>query len=313
MRWGRERETQGRATRRLVAFLLAAGLGGVGPVWAEAGSTGGGQTAGNDPLTLAAGTKIEVIVVRAIPARTTKAGDPVYAQTDYPVLDGDRVAIPAGTWVQGRMEAVTPPSRKKDQAQLDVLFTQIIFANGYVVPLPEAPLGSPLPADATEMRVTIQASVANDLLLDNGAPMEMALAAPVTLDAGQVAQAIPMTHAPQPGSLKSATTCRPTPGSPGIPGSPGTPDTVIPGNPGTPDTVIPGGPGMPDTVIPGTPATPDTVIPGTPGDPGTPGTPGTVCPPAPIVLSSVPVPQATGSGTNAGANPAPPSGTAAPH
>jgi hypothetical protein len=49
---------------------------------------------------------------------------------------------------------------------------------------------------------------------------------------------------------------------------------------------IPGAPGMPSTTIPGTPATPPTVIPGTPG---TTGFPGIVCPPAPIVVSSVPL------------------------
>jgi len=311
MWWGSELETRRRAARGLVAFLSVAALLGAGQVCAQAG--GGGQAAdANDPLTLAAGTKIEVIVVRPVPARTTKAGDAVYAQTDYPVLVGDRVAIPAGTWVQGRIVAVTPPSRRKDQAQLDVLFTKIIFADGYVVPLPDAGSDAAAPADATEMRVTIQTSTANDLLLDNGAQMEMALAAPVTLDAEQVTRAIPLTKAPQPGSLKSATLCRPTPGSPGMPSTPGTPDTVIPGTPGTPDTVIPGGPGMPDTVIPGTPATPDTVIPGTPGDPGTPGIPGTVCPPPPIVLSSVPVPRAPGLGANP--RPAPGgSSSTAPH
>jgi hypothetical protein len=74
--------------------------------------------------------------------------------------------------------------------------------------------------------------------------------------------------------FKSATLCRP------IPGTPGSPDTVIPGTPGTPPTVIPGGPGMPDTVIPGIPGTPSTTI------PGSPGTPGTVCPGPPVVTSN---------------------------
>lgn len=309
MRWGSERATGRRATSGLVAFLLAAIAAGT-----QTGS--GAETAkARDPLTLAAGTRIEIVVIRALPARTAKAGDALYGQTDYPVVVAGRIAIPAGTWVQGRVEALQAPARRKHSAHIDILFTKIIFANGYVVALPEAPPGAPLPVDATEMRVTIQASPANDLLLDNGAPVEMALAAPLTLDAEQVAQAIPMTRAPLPGSLKSATLCRPTPGSPGMPGSAGTPDTVIPGNAGTPDTVIPGGPGMPDTVIPGTPATPDTVIPGTPGDPGTPGTPGTVCPPAPIVLSSLPVPRPPGAGsaTHTGANPPPAPAVPAPH
>jgi len=90
----------------------------------------------------------------------------------------------------------------------------------------------------------------------------MTIASPLALNAKLVANAIPLSRAPQPGQFKSATLCRPTQG---YPGSPGTSDTVIPGTPGTPSTTIPGMPGTPDT-------------------------PGTVCPAAPVVLSSVPIP-----------------------
>lgn len=304
MRWGWRQERRRRATRGLVAFLLAGLLGWAGVAGAETDFPQAQTPDAAGTLTLAAGTKIEVAVVRPLPAKTTKVGDLLYAQTNYPVTLGDRIAIPAGTWVEGRLESMTPPSRRRNQAQLGVLFTTIIFADGYVVALPDTTPGAALPPDATEMQVTIQVSTANDLLLDNGAQIEIALAAPLSLNADQVTAAIPLTYAPEPRSFKSATMCRPTPGTPG---SPGTPDTVIPGTPGTPDTVIPGGPGMPDTVIPGTPATPDTVIPGTPG---TSGFAGTVCPPPPVVVSSILVARAARA--NGGANPAS-TGSTAPH
>jgi hypothetical protein len=110
----------------------------------------------------------------------------------------------------------------------------------------------------------------------------MKLAAPLTLDAAQVASAIPVTRALTPGQFKTATLCRNVPATAGWGGMPG---TVIPGSAGTPSVTIPGGPGMPDTVIPGTPATPDTVIPGAPGSPGTPAY---YCPAPPMVISSSP-------------------------
>jgi hypothetical protein len=133
------------------------------------------------------------------------------------------------------------------------------------------------------MNLTIDVSASSDLLLDNGAQFDVTLAAPLSLNSKQLADAIVVSHPVDLGQFKSATQCRPTPGTPG---SPGTPDTVIPGSPGTPDTTVPGGPGMPDIVIPGTPPTPPTVI---PGSPGTPGFAGQACPRAPIVISSVPV------------------------
>ena len=275
-----------RVAAAVAAFVLwAAGLG----VTAEC------QEASR--ISLPAGTKIGLAVTAPVWVRTTKAGDPLYAIVDFPVAVAGRVAIPAGTYVQGTIKAVTDPTRKSGRAEVDALFTKIIFANGYTIALsnsdasvvvaaPVAPDGSAsnLPsAVETAAKLTIKVTIVNDLLLDNGTQFEMTLATSLTLDADQVASALPLSRGPVPGSFKSATLCRPTEGSPG---TPGTSDTVIPGSPGTPDITIPGGPGMPDTVIPGTPATPPTVI---PGSPGIPDTPGTTCPAAPVVTSSEPL------------------------
>jgi hypothetical protein len=239
-------------------------------------------------ITIPAGTKIELVVTRPEWAQSAKDGDTVYAQTSFPTIAGNGMAIPAGTYVEGTIESVTLPTRKFDRAEIQVLFTKIVFADGYIVGLPgganamQTPATNPAPGE-TLIAITIQVTPANDLLLDNGAEVEMTLAAPLQLDAKQIVQSIPLSRLPQPGQLKSATLCRNIPGSPG---TPGTPDTVIPGSPGTPDITIPGGPGMPDTIIPGTPATPDTVI---PGSPGTSGTPDYICPAKPLVISSTPV------------------------
>lgn len=239
-------------------------------------------------ITVAFGTKIELVLTRPVWAISAKTGDQVYAETSFPIVTGKGVVIPAGTFVQGTIEGVTRPAGRTSHAEIDVLFTKMVFANGYVVSLP-GDIGATVIGSAggsaqsalgeTLIAITVQVTRANDLLLDNGAAIEMTLGGPLTLDAKQVARAALMSRAPQPLLLPSATQCRFIPGTPG---TPGTPDTVIPGSSGTPDTVIPGGPGMPDTVIPGSPATPDTVI---SGSPGTPGTPDYYCPPRPMVVS----------------------------
>ncbi|MGA2752975.1 MAG: hypothetical protein ABSE53_04345 [Terracidiphilus sp.] len=245
-------------------------------------------------ITIPAGTRIELVVTRPEWAQSAKDGDTVYAQTSFPTIAGNSMAIPAGTYVEGTIKSVTRPTHKFDRAEIQVLFTKIVFANGYTVELPGATSAMQAPAvpatsetppapGETLIAITIQVTTANDLLLDNGAEVEMTLGAPLQLDAKQVAQSIPLSRLPQPGQLKSATQCRDIPGSPG---TPGTPDTVIPGTPGTPDITISQGPDLPDIVIPGTPATPDTVI---PGMPGTPDDPGYVCPAKPLVISSTPV------------------------
>lgn len=235
-------------------------------------------------ITLASGTKMELAVVAPVWMKTAKAGDPLYLQTTFPVIASGNVAVPAGSYVQGTILNVKRPSRFNGHGEVDVLFKAIIYASGYAVILPEAPTpGAANATPPTAAKLTVQVSAANDLLLDNGTQFEMTLAAPLDLDAAQVTEAQTQARPIVPGTLRSATRCRPTSGTPG---TPGTSDTVIPGTPGTPSTTIPGGPGMPDITIPGTPATPDTVI---PGSPGTPGFAGTSCPAPPMVTASEPL------------------------
>lgn len=245
------------------------------------------------------GTTVSLMLTSPILAKTAKGGDSVYAQAVFPVAVNNQMAIPPGTYVQGQIDTLTRPGWLSPHAQFQIHFTKIIFANGYTVELagpqnvitgqpPAQPAsaasGTPLaPADdviAAVANAYVQISSASDVLLDNGSQIEMVLQVPLQLNAANVAAALRLSNPALLAHLKSATLCRP------IPGTPGTPGTVIPGTPGTPGTpptVIPGGPGMPDTVIPGTPATPgtpDTIM------PGTPGTPGVSCPSPPVVISN---------------------------
>ncbi len=249
---------------------------------APATATKAASTAAGPGIVLPAGTEVALVITRPVQAKGVKPQDAIYAQTTFPVIASSGMAIPPGTYVEGTIVSVTKPTRRVGRAVLRIQFTEIIFANGYTVSLPGAGAAAAQNTQDT-MDVTVQASTANDLLLDNGAQMEMTLQSALRLSARRIAAAIPLSRAVLPGQLLSATMCRPTEGYPGTPGTPGTPDTVIPG---TPDTVIPGANGMPDTVIPGIPAS---TIPGTPGTPGTPDMPGTSCPAAPLVISSVPV------------------------
>ena len=247
-------------------------------------------------ITVPVGTKVALTLTSPLWAKSVKPGDSIYLATSFPVAVENRMAIPPGTYVEGKIDALTRPSFFSPHALFQLHFTKLIFANGYTVPLPEfiksagaasqvgnasAPAlqafkettpGLPPDMEAAVARVYVEVTYRNDVLLDNGAPVEMLLQSPLTLDANAVAAAVSRSKPLLFGPTKSSSRCVPTPGTPG---TPGTSDTVVPGSPGTPPTVIPGAPGTPDIVIPGTPATPPTIIPGTPG---TAGTPGTTCP-----------------------------------
>lgn len=232
-------------------------------------------------IVVPAGTVVPVAITQAVWAKTAKAGDRIYAETAFPVAVNNQMAIPAGTYVQGQIDSLSRPRPFSPHAQFQIHFTQLVFANGYVAAF-SVPANLQDAAQSTQPNDVLPAvsepyvdvSYSNDILLDNGTQMEMVLQLPLALDRAQVANAVRSSNPLQPAATKSATLCRPTPGTPG------TSDTVIPGTSGTPDTVIPGGPGQPDIVIPGIPATPDTVI------PGTAGTPGTSCPGPPVIASS---------------------------
>jgi hypothetical protein len=91
-----------------------------------------------DTWLVPSGTKIPVVLKHAISTKSAKPGDPIYAQTTFPVVIDERVMIPAGTYVQGTIASVTRPGRVKGRAELLFHFTTLIYPNGYTVLLPGA-------------------------------------------------------------------------------------------------------------------------------------------------------------------------------
>ena len=89
------------------------------------------------------GTKIPLRLMQGITSKTAKEGDPVYAQTSFPVTQNNRIVIPEGTYVQGVVLRVVRPGRVKGRAELQMSFTSMIFPNGYTVLLPGAVEGVP--------------------------------------------------------------------------------------------------------------------------------------------------------------------------
>ncbi len=193
-----------RLTRFLSFLILLSALAWVCRVAGVAAASQSGSSqassAGATPsITLPPGTRVELAIIVPVWSQKARVGDPMYTQTYFPVATGGSVAIPAGTWVQGRIESIKLPTRKVRRAELQVLFTKIIFANGYTLSLPAPPnqtinAAQQATADGsavTAAAITVEATSSNDLLLDNGAQIEMTLAAPLTLDTTQIASAIP--------------------------------------------------------------------------------------------------------------------------
>jgi hypothetical protein len=93
-------------------------------------------------VTLPAGTRFALVLTNPVSSKTMRRGDVVFAQTTAPVTVGDHVLIPAGTFVQGKIDKLT---RDGARAQMLMNSASLVFPDGYV-----ANIAGPLNVDSEE-------------------------------------------------------------------------------------------------------------------------------------------------------------------
>lgn len=93
-------------------------------------------TAAPVKIIIPSGTKVPLSLKQAISTRNAQEGDPVYCETTFPFVIDERIVIPAGTYIQGKISRVQRPGRIKGRAELLMHFTSMIYPNGYTVMLP---------------------------------------------------------------------------------------------------------------------------------------------------------------------------------
>jgi len=86
-------------------------------------------------LTIPVGTQIPLTLKQAISTKTAKNGDPVYAEVAFPYVVDERIVIPTGTYIQGKVERVQRGGHVKGRAEVLIHFTSMIYPNGYTVML----------------------------------------------------------------------------------------------------------------------------------------------------------------------------------
>jgi hypothetical protein len=87
-------------------------------------------------VVIPAGTKVPLSLAQAISTKNAREGDPVYAQTTFPFVVNERILIPAGTYIQGKISRVERAGHAKKRAELLIHFTSMIYPSGYTVMLP---------------------------------------------------------------------------------------------------------------------------------------------------------------------------------
>ncbi len=94
-------------------------------------------------VVIPAGTKIPLLLKQAISTKNAREGDAVYAETAFPFVVNDRILIPAGTYIQGKIMHAEPAGRSKKRAEILIHFTSMIYPTGYTVMLPASVENTP--------------------------------------------------------------------------------------------------------------------------------------------------------------------------
>lgn len=134
-----------------VKYAACCGLLGLTAAWAQTPKAETQAAPTSTRVSVPAGTKVPVMLKHAISTKSAKPGDPVYAETSFPVVVNERVLIPAGTYVQGRISKVERAGRVKGRAEVLIHFSTLIYPSGYTVILPGAIEGVP-GAERTNMK-----------------------------------------------------------------------------------------------------------------------------------------------------------------
>jgi hypothetical protein len=86
-------------------------------------------------VTIPAGTRVLMVLKSPLHTTSGTAGSGLYLETLYPIVQGNRVVIPAHTQVQGVVEANKRPGHINRVSEFRFRFTTLIFPNNAVAPI----------------------------------------------------------------------------------------------------------------------------------------------------------------------------------
>ena len=94
---------------------------------------------GSDQVAVPTGTRLPLMLRNGINTRTAKAGDSVYFETAYPIAQNNRIVIPMGSFVRGKILESKRPGLIKGRGKFRMVLEQMTFPNGYTVSLGATP------------------------------------------------------------------------------------------------------------------------------------------------------------------------------
>jgi len=80
--------------------------------------------------TIESGTRIPLALISSVSSKSSSPGDRIYLETAFPIVNGNHIVIPTGSYVTGTVTEVKRPGRVKGRGQLFVRFDSITLPNG---------------------------------------------------------------------------------------------------------------------------------------------------------------------------------------
>jgi hypothetical protein len=87
------------------------------------------------PVVVPAGTVIPIKLTSRISSKHAQDGDGIYGTTSFPITVNNKIVIPEGSHVKGKITEVKRPGRVKGKAELALNFQTIVLPSGITLPI----------------------------------------------------------------------------------------------------------------------------------------------------------------------------------
>src|SRR5215467_9759109 len=89
----------------------------------------------SEPVVVPAGTVIPISLTSRITTKHARDGDGVYGKTVFPITINNKIVIPEGSNVRGKITQIRRPGRVKGKGALTLTFQTLVLPNGTTLPI----------------------------------------------------------------------------------------------------------------------------------------------------------------------------------
>ena len=88
-----------------------------------------------EPIVVPAGTIIPISLTNRITTKHARDGDGVYGKVAFPITINNKIVIPEGSHVRGKISQIRRPGKVKGKGELTLTFQTLVLPNGTTLPI----------------------------------------------------------------------------------------------------------------------------------------------------------------------------------